>query len=190
MTNVTLLPVPGAVKPTPGVGVTYHDEVGLLPGTIFRAGPRIFWFRIDGDFDGVSRLSPAQVAWTYRVVLQPDGTWREDHYMRRVDVGVRRVRFTATDDRGDPGRRTVDQLAAAVDRIEPRLLTRRWYPMTYMAIPSLLRSADELLAELDAYRGPDQDRIGALRERLAGLRKGFRNIGGGEASAATEGVGE
>ena len=106
--------------------------------------------------------------------------------MRRVDVGVPRVRFDEPKDRGEPGQRTPDQLAAAVDRLEPRLLTRRWYPMSYMAIPSLLRSADELLAELSAYQGAEREGVAALHTRLTALRTGFRNIGGGDTSAASE----
>jgi hypothetical protein len=46
--------------------------------------------------------------------------------------------------------------------------------MTYMGIPSLLRSADELLAEMDAYRGEDEAAVRALRERLAVRRDGFK----------------
>ena len=56
MTNVTKFPMPGVVTPATGVGVTFHDDDRLLSGTIVRAGPRIFWFRIDGDFEGAARL--------------------------------------------------------------------------------------------------------------------------------------
>lgn len=178
MTAPTVLPVAGAVAPAAGVGVTFHGDDWMQPATIVRAGRHVFWFRLDGD-DG----SPAAGRWTYRAILRPDGTWREDHDMRRVDVGVRRRR--PPPGCGVPGRRMPDQLAAAVERIEPWLLKRRWYPMTYMMIPSVLRAADELLTELAAYAGPERERVQALHARLSSLRQGFRNLGGGDASAAT-----
>ncbi len=59
-------------------------------------------------------------------------------------------------------------------RMEPSLLQRQWYPMTYMIIPSLLRGADELIAEMDAYQGTDADEVRELRARLAIRRAEFR----------------
>lgn len=179
MTNVITLPVPGAVKPAPGVGLTLHHNAGLVPGTILRAGPRIFWFQIDNGFPGAERLTEVQLGWTYRAVLQPDGAWREEPDMRRVDVGVRRARLASPADFGVPGRRTADQLAAAVERLAPWFLKRHWYPMTLMAMPTVLISADELLGEIEAYEGPASDRVGSLHERLAALRARFRNVGSG-----------
>lgn len=174
--RVIVLPVPGAVAPAEGVGVTLHERDGLLPGTILRAGPRVFWFKLDGDRAGAERIWPAALAWTYRAVRQADGVWREGADMRRVDVGVRRLRLDTQADRGEPGRRSGDQLAREVDRLEPWLLKTRWYPMTYMAIPSVLGSADALLAELARYDGPERERVAALRERLAALRTAFHRV--------------
>jgi hypothetical protein len=61
--------------------------------------------------------------------------------------------------------------------------------MTYMMIPGVLRFADELLSELGAYAGPERERVAALHDRLVALRRGFKNHGGGDDSAATEEVG-
>lgn len=179
MTNLIALPVAGAVTPVAGLGVTLHDDNGMHPATIVRAAPHVFWFRRDG-----ANGAPAAGQWTYRAIQRRDGTWREDHEMWRVEIGVRRQ--GTPPDCGVPRQRTACQLAAAVDRIEPRLLKRRWYPMTYMAIPSVLKSADDLLVELAAYFGPERGRVAALHERLTMLRNGFRNYGGGDTSAATE----
>jgi hypothetical protein len=173
--EVITLPVPGAVAPAPGVGVTWRGPDADRPGTIFRAGPRVFWFRLDADGPAAAHLTDALRAWTFSAVRQADGTWR-DADMRRVDVGVRRLRLHALAVRGVPGARSVDELAREVDRLEPSLLKRRWYPMTSMMIPGVLASADALLSELDAYAGPDRPRAVALRERLAALCAGFRRL--------------
>jgi hypothetical protein len=182
MTDVLVLPVPGAVTPAAGVGVTYHSGAELLPGTILRAGPRVFWFRIDRDFDGAAELYSGLRDWTHRAILQPDGVWRVGHEMHRVDVGIRRARLEPVPQPASE----VERLAAAVDRIEPSLLRRRWYSPDQLVIPSLLESADEILAELAAYGGPHKERVAALHERLTALRVGFRNIGDDRSSAATE----
>jgi hypothetical protein len=60
------------------------------------------------------------------------------------------------------------------ERLELHLLQRKWYPMTYLAIPSLLRSADALLAEMDGYAGPDEAQVRELRTLLASRRADFR----------------
>lgn len=173
--TVLTLPVPGAVLPAPGGGVTLHGLDADRPGTILRAGPRVFWFRLDTDGRAAAHLTDAMRAWTFRAVRQADGTWR-DADLRRVDVGLRRLRVHDPAARGVPGARSADQLARELDRLEPWLLRRRWYPTTSMMIPSVLASADALLAELDAYAGPERARVTALHERLAALRTGFRRI--------------
>ena len=173
MTGVTVLPVPGAVTPSPGVGVTYYSWMGVVPGTILRAGPEVFWFEVDTDFEGAEKLTPAFREWTNRAILY-DGVWRVGHEMLRVEVGVRR-----THGRSYEGASEADLLAGTVDAIEPALVKRRWYPMSSMAIPSVMKRADDLLARIAAYSGPERERVAALHERLTKLRKGFRNIGGG-----------
>ncbi|HYG69775.1 MAG TPA: hypothetical protein VD838_19020 [Anaeromyxobacteraceae bacterium] len=181
MSAVIQLPVAGAVMPAPGVGVTFHSLLGIVPGTIVRAGPRIFWFRVDDGFPGGAQLSETFRGWTHSAVLQPDGVWRAGAEMMRVDVGVRRWRRS-----GPAPTSEADKLAAALEGLEPRLLQRRWYPMTYMGIPSMLHAADDLLERMAAYDGPERERVATLHEKLAHLRKDFRNVGGGLRSAATE----
>jgi hypothetical protein len=102
--------------------------------------------------------------------------------MQRVEVGVRRGRHAGPATTGE-----ADVFAARLAGLEPRLLQRRWYPMTYMTIPSLLRAADELLGKMAAYDGPERERVATLHDKLTRLRKDFRNIGGGDRSAPTEG---
>ena len=174
------------MTPAPGLGVTLHAREGLMPGTILRTGPRIFWFRLDDTPELAVPLWPAAKAWTYRAVLQPDGLWREEPDKQFVEVGVRRSLPAAP--RGTAGSRTPNELEAALAWWEPMLLRRRWYSMSYMAIPSMKCAVEELAGELAAYRGPEVHRVAALADRLARLRAGFRNIGGGLESVATEEV--
>ncbi len=181
MTHVTLPPVPGAVEPAPGVGVTYHSSFGTLRGTILRAAREVFWFQVDRDFPGAEKLGETFLRWTNRAILY-QGVWRVSHEMRRVEVGFRRV-----DPRPSSGPETeADRLATLVEAYEPRLLTRRWYPMNYLLIPNVKGTADALLARFAAYEGPERERVAALHARFARLRARFSNLGGGLANAATD----
>ena len=64
-----------------------------------------------------------------------------------------------------------------VDRMAPHLLETRWFPMTYMMIPSLLRDADLLIQEMEkADAGPDQKNLEALLTKLKYLRSSFGRI--------------
>lgn len=171
-------------KPRAGDGVTLHDHGCLYPGTIIRvsASGRCLWFQLDAvtqdDGDGTAaRFVPDARTWTYRAIRQPDGVYREDHDMKRVDVGVRRFRWRRNVLPGAPGARGLVDLDEAVELIEPWLLKTRWYPMTGMMIPSVLKKTDELLAEIAAFRGRDEAETAsaeALHERLAKLKIGFR----------------
>lgn len=171
-------------KPRAGDGVTLHDHGCLSPGTIIRvsSSARCLWFQLDAvtqdDGDGTAaRFVPDPRTWTYRAVHQRDGVYREDHDMKRVDVGVRRFRWRCSVLPGVPGERDLVDLEQALELIEPWLLKTRWHPMTGMMIPSVLKKADELIAEIAAFRGRDEAETAgaeALHERLAKLKIGFK----------------
>ncbi len=72
------------------------------------------------------------------------------------------------------------ELKAEVDRIVPYLLESRWYPMTYMAIPKLLKDADELIARMEkADAGRHQIYLNKLLESLKMIRNRFERISEG-----------
>ncbi len=90
-----------------------------------------------------------------------------------VVLGVRRWETTPLTDAGTPATGLAG-FRERFGRLEPGLLQRKWYPMTYMAIPSLLKSADDLIAEMAAYEGPDAAEVRDLREQLVTRRAEFR----------------
>ena len=92
---------------------------------------------------------------------------------RLVQLGVRRWATTPTTGTCAPAS-GLTGFRERFLRMEPSLLQRKWYPMTYMVIPSLLRGADELIAEMDAYQGADEAEVRELRARLAARRAEFR----------------
>lgn len=170
--------------PKVGDGVTLHRQGCLYPGSIIRVSTsgRCVWFQLDAvvqdDGDGTSgRFVPDARTWTHRAIRQADAVYREDHDMNRVDIGIRLFRWRTNTLPGAPGERGIVDLEEAVDVIEPWLLKSRWYPMTYMMIPSMLASADKLLAEIAAFHGRDDaeaTRAAALHDHLASLRKSFK----------------
>ena len=171
--------------PRVGDGVTLHDHACLYPGTIIRVSTsgRCLWFQVDAvtqdDGDGTAaRFVPDARTWTYRAIRQPDGVYREDHDMKRVDVGLRRFRLRRNVLPGAPGERGLVDLEEAVELIEPWLLKTRWYPMTGMMIPGVLKKTDELLAEIAAAAFRERDdaeaaRLEALHDRLGKLKGNF-----------------
>lgn len=71
---------------------------------------------------------------------------------------------------------SIEILEAEVDRIEPWLRRTEWAPMTYMMIPSVLKSADQLLQRIAASSDPAGGRREALLDRLRTLRAEFRRV--------------
>ncbi len=159
--------------PEVGQGATVMMNGSECPATIVRVAfdGLVVWMQVDrveeGD-DGQARFVHDPTEWVLRAVRK-DGEYRLDPDMQRVEIGRRRYRRTT-----GPWAMGFESFRERVERIEPCLLRRRWYPMTYMGIPSLLRSADDLLAEMDAYRGADEAAVRVLRERLAVRRDGFK----------------
>ena len=80
----------------------------------------------------------------FRAVLI-EGIWREDLDRWPVDLGA---------PRSPAGLQPVDGLGAALhrlSRLEPWLLKRRWYPMTYMLMQGAKTSAAALADELEQW---------------------------------------
>jgi hypothetical protein len=99
----------------------------------------------------------------------PWGDWYLPHEMQQVVLGLRWRETLPQALEGEPGRRTARGWALAVDRIEPRLLQREWFPMDYMMIPSVLRSANEWLEEMATFESADpaeRAAVEAERRRL------------------------
>lgn len=67
----------------------------------------------------------------------------------------------------------VTRLLDDAQRLESHLQRRIWPPMTYMAIPSLLKRTDRILTALTAWSVPDAQVIATV-VRLATLRHEFR----------------
>ena len=162
--------------PFVGMGLTYYFKENAYAGTIVR---------VSGDLQAIffvqdrpHRARGAREAFiftpgngsAYEARHEPRGyVWQG----RVVLLGVRRWGEAPAAGPAAPA----TGLASFRERfagLEPRLLKRKWYPMTYMAIPSVLRSADELIAEMDAYEGPDVAEVRALRATLATRRAEFR----------------
>jgi hypothetical protein len=164
-----LIDLEAFTAPAVGKGVTRHTHGILEPGTILRVSPsgRTIWCQVDDPVDGQAALQPGKLPETYRAIRQADGVFRAGHEMWRVVVGVRRARTREASSSAPAG--SLTDLAERLERLEPWLLRRRWYPMTYMAIPSILRSTEELLAALAAYSGTQRDAAAALHARLANL---------------------
>ncbi len=159
------------------MGRTYRFKEQVYAGTIVRVAddlqsiffvqdrphsrspgaPKVFIFTPGSGQAYEARLGPGGYAWEGQAVL----------------LGVRRwVTTSQADDKT-----AATALAAFRERfgrLEPGLLQRKWYPMTYMAIPSLLSSADALVAEMDAYEGPDEVAVRELHALLVERRAGFR----------------
>ncbi|HZZ83950.1 MAG TPA: hypothetical protein VFE30_05395 [Anaeromyxobacteraceae bacterium] len=164
-----------------GDGATVDDTHLRRPATVVRVAfeGRAFWIRPDAvveDERGDPRFVPDPCAEPIRVLRQPDGSYREDHQKHRVLLGRRELRLSSSAVPEAAGARTLASYRALFERIEPWLLRTRWYPMTYMMIPSVLAKADALIAEMEGYRGKDRDEVLELRARLVARRDGFRRI--------------
>ena len=162
--------------PFVGMGLTFFFKEQVYAGTIVR---------VSDDFQRIFFVQdrphpPSKVALTAFIFTPGSGAAYEARHSPRgyvwegrpVLLGVRRW-VTSLKDTGAPTT-ALTALRDRLERLEPSLLQRKWYPMSYMAIPSLLRSADELIAEMDAYQGPDVEEVRELRTRLALRRGEFR----------------
>lgn len=166
-----------ALVPFAGMGLTYFFKEQVYAGTIVRisddfqsiffvqdrphipkgAGGRAFLFTTGRGAAYEARHAARGYEWEGRLVL----------------LGVRRWATTPAAGAAIPA----PELAGFRERfarMEPSLLQRRWYPMTYMLIPSLLRGADELIAEMDTYQGPNAEEVRELRATVAIRRAEFR----------------
>ena len=116
--------------PAVGKGVTRHAHGNLEPGTILRVAPsgRTIWCQVDDSVDGQTASQPGKPPETYRAIRQADGVFRAGHEMWRVVVGVRRARSRKAGSSAPAG--SLADLAERLERLEPWLLRRRWYPMT------------------------------------------------------------
>jgi hypothetical protein len=170
--------------PHVGDGVTLLRGRERVPGTILRVSTsgRCFWFQedavvADGEVDRRAWFLPDPGGWIFRALREPDGTYREADGKFEVTVGQREFRSRVAPDLPPPGKRGLDHLATAVRDLEPYLRKERWYPMTYMAIPSVRKRAQALLDEIAALalRQPEaRSGAEALHRRLAGLLGGMR----------------
>jgi len=68
----------------------------------------------------------------------------------------------------------LDEAEKRLEVLRPALQRRIWPPMTYMLIPSVLGSADRLLAWLEGYAGPEPERAETLVTEVAELRRRFK----------------
>ena len=163
--------------PFVGMGLTFFFKEQVYAGTIVR---------ISDDFQSIffvqdrphppTRRSPRAFIFTsgrgsvYEASHDARGFVWEG---RLVQLGVRRWVTTPAMGTGTPVP-GLTRFRERLARMEPSLLQRKWYPMTYLLIPSLLRAADELIAEMGSYQGPDMEEVRELRARLAIRRAEFR----------------
>ncbi len=142
--------------PTVGIGLTWHDAPSV-PGTVIRVARRgrLAWFRED---------DPKQHQWLHRAIRMPDGCWREDSELRLVTLGTREAVELPLHP-ALPAHEQPFRVRAA--RFEAGLLRKRWYPMSYLVIPSMLTQVDVLIAELSSAAP-------VLAAHLKSLRDGFR----------------
>ncbi len=167
------MPLPESPSSPPVVGgaLTWRRQDASVPATILRISRSgsCLWFECEKDHGKEPRM-------IFRALRCGDGQYREDHDCWPVDVGVREEGPRAPPPDGAYGDQTLAELTTSVERIEPWLRKTRWYPMTYMMIPSVLASADELLFALAAYPGnAEAERLEAQRlaSHLAALRGDF-----------------
>ena len=166
-------------RPVPGDGLTMFRRGGVLPGTVQRVSTsgRCVWFVVDPPPGMMHR--PDRPPWVHRALRQEDGTWREDYTKERIDMGVRLPYRPELNPEKVEGPRTLEQLQDAVERIEPHLLRTTWPPMSHVMIPSVLKSADELIAELSQWNQGEFlecSQVLALRQRMEKLRAGFKRL--------------
>lgn len=167
----------GKTKPFVGMGLTYFVGGQAYAGTVVRITDDLQGVVFVGDEPHPPR-GRTGIAFIFTPGCGPacEARWSPEGYVWNGRPIVLGSRCWRTEPTVPPAAK--DSILSAfrerLDRVAPRLLQRSWPPMSYMAIPSLLRSADELLAEMGAYGGPDEAAVRVLRDRLATLRAGFR----------------
>lgn len=148
------------MRPPLDLPITWHRQDADVPGTIIRVASTgtLFWFQVEPDR-------------VYRATTALDGAWREDQDCWPVTLGVARAgsRLQPT------FARPLDEKLHALGRLEPWLLKRRWYPMSYMMIHGLKTKAQVLAEELEHWSGPPDERAIAV-EKGAYLRRLLSNF--------------
>jgi hypothetical protein len=159
-----------------GEGLTVYRDGGHKPGTIHRvsATGRCIWYSIDAaETDGTDQVQSD----VHRAIRGLDGVYRDDRELWRIALDVKRPAKASTDSAYQGGDISLDALEEEVERLEPYLLRKRWYPMTSMTIPSVLQHADALISSLTGYSPVTEEeskRHSASLQRLLGLRRNFR----------------
>jgi hypothetical protein len=152
------------VRPPPiGLPITWHRQDADVPGVVIRVASTgtLFWFRTEGGN-------------VYRATTALDGRWREDSDCWPVTLGVARSGKRPAPPTPTP----LDELLHKADRLEPWLLKRRWYPMSYMMIPGVLSSAQQVAEQLEHWQGSAEE-VERARQKGAHLRRlltGFRRL--------------
>ncbi len=136
-----------------GTPVTWHQQANEVAGEIIRIAStgKLFWFQLkDGS--------------VLRAVLV-EGVWREDLDLWPVELGA------ASNPAGTTPPGALGEALHRLWRLEPWLLKRRWYPMTYMIIPGVKTSAVALADELERWPETPAPEKARASEKATYLRR-------------------
>ncbi|TNF33172.1 MAG: hypothetical protein EP329_08650 [Deltaproteobacteria bacterium] len=70
----------------------------------------------------------------------------------------------------------IDEIRAYHAKLMEALRRTRWPPMTYMLIPSVLKSADQFVSELASYEGEEADEVARMRVEVREARASFKRL--------------